>query len=494
MPNRNRKIPGELLDQVWRAFDPNQYPRGARGRWSDFGRLATALRDYLKAHKDTLPTLYGKYGSGISVDMLKRAFNKKRPDGANKDLRDFLCLFATGKKWKQFVLERFPDRVDEYLDGTENGIQISGRNLRILNTRVPEPERTVIKRQLGEATHAPLASPSNKITIPSEDDPTKPEFPPLPFYKPKFPATETVRINIPGYTDTWLKDESTNPTGTHKDRMAWEIVILAEKYNIPEMSLISSGSAACAIQHFFNLFGIPTTLKVLVDSRTSDEVKAALRGLGCHLFESDLSDKLLLPEEIRRLTHNTTGIDITYRETMDYSLVRYYDWLSFEILNENPDYCFIPFGTGDLFINVLKILEREFNARRVRHDPRFRGNTRTLVGCNFIGATTSRSDSKLDKLYSHFLPSRRHYENFIRRLKLTKTIGTKSGVRDVEEGFVEQALDIARSQGIKCEPSGIAGLALLLQMSGEVPRDAKILIVNTGCTNYFPLSPAIQAL
>lgn len=43
-------------------------------------------------------------------------------------------------------------------------------------------------------------------------------------------------------------------------------------------------------------------------------------------------------------------------------------------------------------------------------------------------------------------------------------------------------MDIALSQGINCEPSGIAGLALMLQMEEKLPKDKKMLIVNTGKT------------
>src|ERR1700675_1312055 len=96
----------------------------------------------------------------------------------------------------------------------------------------------------------------NSIIVASENDPLKPEFP---ADNPKFPATPTYKINIEGFSNVWLKDESKNPTGTHKDRMAWEIVVtyrdflLAKKRGrlqgeLPQMSLISSGSAAIAIQ------------------------------------------------------------------------------------------------------------------------------------------------------------------------------------------------------------------------------------------------------
>src|SRR3989344_7510451 len=89
------------------------------------------------------------------------------------------------------------------------------------------------------------------IKIGSENDPTKPEFPPE---EPRFPATPTYQIKVPGFTNVWLKDESKNPTGTHKDRMAWEMVVtyrdflLAKKdgsftQKLPPMSIITSGPA-----------------------------------------------------------------------------------------------------------------------------------------------------------------------------------------------------------------------------------------------------------
>ena len=67
----------------------------------------------------------------------------------------------------------------------------------------------------------------SSIVIPSENNPRKPEFPPE---NPKFPATPTYKIKVPGFSDIWLKDESINSTGTHKDRMAWEIVVTYKSF------------------------------------------------------------------------------------------------------------------------------------------------------------------------------------------------------------------------------------------------------------------------
>lgn len=324
-----------------------------------------------------------------------------------------------------------------------------------------------------------------RIQVRSENDPNNPEFPPD---DPKFPATPTYPLAVPGFSNVRIKDESHNPTGTHKDRMAWEIVVtyrdmiaanerLGRAPELPSMSLISSGSAAIAIQTMLQHYDLPP-LKVLMDvANTPDDTISFLRKMGAEVFFTDLSKKELNSTEILVLTKNKTGIDITSAEALGPS-TRYYDWLSYEIINESPEYCFIPFGTGNLYENILNTVKKECSSEQ--HDPRFFGNIHTVSQCVFLGATTNNPNSKATKLYSPHLPFVHFDEQWIHTFKLLGYCHQDSEVDIVEEQFIDQALDIARSQHISCEPSGIAGLALLLQKQDQIPRNARILIVNTG--------------
>ncbi len=117
------------------------------------------------------------------------------------------------------------------------------------------------------------------IIVDSENDPMKPEFPPD---NPQFPATPTFKIEVPGFSNVWLKDESKNPTGTNNDRKAWEMVVtyrdfLLTKKNgqikekLPQLSVITSGSAAIAIQSLLRHYKLPP-LKCLVDLDLKDEI------------------------------------------------------------------------------------------------------------------------------------------------------------------------------------------------------------------------------
>lgn len=101
-----------------------------------------------------------------------------------------------------------------------------------------------------------------------------------------------------------------------------------------------------------------------------------------------------------------------------------------------------------------------------------------------MGATVNDPNSKADKLYSPHLPFVHFDEQWIRIYRLEGSCGQESNVYVVYDKHIDEAMEIAKDNNIECEPSGIAGLALLLQMKGKIPKDKKILIVNTGKTNW----------
>jgi len=324
------------------------------------------------------------------------------------------------------------------------------------------------------------------IKVASENDPRKPEFP---ADKPKFPATPTYKIKIPGFNNVWFKDESQNPTGTHKDRMAWEIVVtyrdflLAKRSGhikgaLPAMSIISSGSSAVAIQTQLNKYRLPA-LRTLIDKSLNKIIAQSLKKIGCKLYKTELSKKSLSSQEILALTHNLDGFDITSSEALD-PTTRFYDWLSYEIINSSPDYCFIPFGTGHLYENVLNRNKWEVSTKH--HDPRFFGKVAKLKECHFMGATTNDPSSLATKLYSPHLPFVHYDEQWIKLYRYAGFCGNKSNVYLLKESFLKKAIELSKSLGIEAEPSGLAGMALFLQMQSVIPHNKKILIVSTGKT------------
>ncbi len=139
-------------------------------------------------------------------------------------------------------------------------------------------------------------------------------------------------------------------------------------------------------------------------------------------------------------------------------------------------------GTGNLFENVLNVNKHEVSTQL--HDPRFSGDTAKLRRCNFMGATSNNPQTKASKLYSPHLPFMHYDEQWIQLYRNAGYCGSESNVYVIRENFLEKALEIAEKNKVNCEPSGIAGLALMLQMQPTLPKNKKMLVVNTGKTKY----------
>ncbi len=324
----------------------------------------------------------------------------------------------------------------------------------------------------------------NGIIENSYNDPNNPEFPP---FSPRSPATPIKEISYHDRT-LLIKDESYNITGTHKDRMAWEVVLyykslLAKKISasnysdLPCASIISTGSAALAIQVQLRIYNLPR-LKVLMDGKTDKRIISRLHSIGAEVYLHNLKTKLLSSVEILGLTNNNSGFDLTNRDWIDPNRRTYYDWLSYEIINSGAKWIFVPVGTGDLYQNILSVLRDEVLDER--EDNRLEGGIDSITHRNVIGATTYDPKSSMNKLFAHHRPTLNEVSVFLMDCINNSVCSSKSKIHGVKEESVKKALKFATYRGISTEASGIAGLAAYMEYESEVPTNEKVLIVNTG--------------
>ena len=319
------------------------------------------------------------------------------------------------------------------------------------------------------------------------------EYPPS---DEKSPSTEMSKIKIPDSREIFLKDESTHRwSGTHKDRMAWEVVVsylnLLEAMlddrishrDPPQFSIISSGSAAIAIGRILYEYGLPP-LKVISDNKIGEDEKLcnAIVSSNCELYLHDLKKNEMSSEDILSLTNNQTGFDLTAFQNVTRAMVNY-DWLCYEILNYQPDFIFVPYGSGTLFRELLHTLKSSVSID-IRRDMRLGEeiDIKRLRRCSVLGATTNNPDSFADKLYAPYRPYHTLNLHEIHYYRTCGYCGERTGVYTIREEKLKQAYDTAMKLEINCEPSGSAGLALFLQMEKTIPipQDSRIVVVNTG--------------
>jgi len=352
--------------------------------------------------------------------------------------------------------------------------------------------------RLGDAELSPsdLKRILEAIPVPQEaDDPKHPEFPP---HSPRFPATPMIRIEDASCA-LYVKDESQNPTGNHKDRWAWEQLLLyrerlevllegadrrSKPIRIPRLSMISSGTGAYALQVLLRLYGLPS-IKVLVDlKRTPEAVKERLRLAGASVYSHDLDEEFLGDTDVRRLTFNEGGTDITTRDLMKPHTARFYDWLVCEILTLTPKYIFLPVGTGELFVNIITFLESLANSTN-KDDRLVKINHANFLGIHVLGATAKEPRTAMNKLYAKFPPiAPKEITAKIDELKKKGILGRHSSLSAITDEEASVAMELAQGAQyrINTELSGMAGLGLFLKRKKDLglrPRDV-VVAVNTG--------------
>ncbi len=190
--------------------------------------------------------------------------------------------------------------------------------------------------------------------------------------RPEWQETHLREVDLSknGYGQFFVKDESINPTGTIKDRAAWEVATLyrdfaraiwlkhrqdgkinPQDFTIPSFSLITAGNEGLAIAQRFKQHNLPPP-KFILDLDTSKQTIEALKKLRASIYQVDLKSRPLTAEDILTLTDNKDGIDITSAQFIEPQAI-FYDWHVHEVLNAEPDYIFLPSGSNRLLENYL---------------------------------------------------------------------------------------------------------------------------------------------
>lgn len=330
----------------------------------------------------------------------------------------------------------------------------------------------------------------------SEADPTHPEW----------RATPIIPLDLSsrGFGVVYIKNEAdrtSNPTGTIKDRAAWELATLYRDYAralylkirggtlqkgeldrqvIPRLSLMTAGNEGRAIAACFEKYKLPPP-KMIVGNDVKKSILDELRKLRADIYVVDLS-KELSPENIKALSDNEGGIDITSVRVIEPESV-FYDWHVYEVFNENPDHVYVPYGSGRLMENYLTWQMRSArNDSEGKRDPRLKAPVAKVISINVFGAEPEAYPSIADKLSFPFKPFLIFKDQDTRALVSLSFTGKDTSRQKVAEEYIQEGLKIFTEYNIDAEPSAAAGLGLYMHRFERrlVDRRSKVLIVNTG--------------
>lgn len=161
-----------------------------------------------------------------------------------------------------------------------------------------------------------------------------------------------------GFENLYIKDESRNPTCSHKDRMCAVIVSKALADGAPGIVISSTGNQGAAAAAYASAAGLPCL--IFTTPNVSETMKTFMQIYGAYLFVlPTMADRVTIMERcVRELGFTPASGLMSPPIGSSCFGVDGYKSISFEIFeqmgNALPDWMVIPISYGDAFYGVYK--------------------------------------------------------------------------------------------------------------------------------------------
>jgi threonine synthase len=281
----------------------------------------------------------------------------------------------------------------------------------------------------------------------------------------------------------FIKDESSNPTGSFKARGLCVAVARALELGCREFFIPTAGNAGAALAFYAARAGAEAHVFMPKDAPHSNQEEVRAAGADLRLVDGLVSDAAHLAAEAAQ---GKRWFDIsTFREpyraegkkTMGLELAESFDW-------ELPDVVLYPTGGGTGLVGIWKAFA-ELEALGWIGPKRPRMVTIQADGCApVVRAFQSGAERTENWQNAHTLAVGLRVPNvFADRLilrALRESAGTALAVSDAE--ILEAGREMAQSEGVLACPEGAATLAGLrhLVKNGWIEPDETVVLFNTG--------------
>jgi threonine synthase len=276
-----------------------------------------------------------------------------------------------------------------------------------------------------------------------------------------------------------VKDESQNPTGSFKARGLCMAISKAKELGISNCIIPTAGNAGGAMAAYCARAGMKATVVMPRHTPSAFKTECLYFGASVILVEGLISD---CAKKVGLLKKEGEYYDVStmkepYRlegkKTLGYEIAEQLDW-------QLPDVILYPTGGGTGLIGMWKafmeMIQMGWIANRM---PRFiavQSEQCNPVVERFHGHPLTEGKSTLANGLAVPFP---FASNLIQRV-LAETSGLAIAVS--EDAIIEGVKEIAFTEGLLVSPEGGALAAALKKLlaQGEIRRDEKILLLNTG--------------
>jgi threonine synthase len=242
-----------------------------------------------------------------------------------------------------------------------------------------------------------------------------------------------------------IQDESKNPFGTWKDRRSQVIIKKAKDELIDTLCLITSGNAGFSLAKFAE--GSNIRVVAIIDTGLPQSIKETLKGVCTKVIETDLSEKILTPEEVIALVRES-DTEVIWDVTNGFHEA--YEAIIEEIQSEAPDYIICPVGSGEAFVGL------------------FSGLQKLDLKTKLIGVKPQALPSFADKLHTPWTPY---------AAKINTIVEAGHEIIELTEEEIHEAYTETKAL-MECEPSSALVIGALSKYTFK--SNDKVILINSG--------------
>ena len=287
-----------------------------------------------------------------------------------------------------------------------------------------------------------------------------------------------------GLTNLFVKDESTNPTGSFKARGLAAAVSKAKELGVKKVIIPTAGNAGGAMAAYAARAGIQAIIYMPRDTPRANVEESRMAGAEVVLVDGLISDAAGMAGEKARaegwfdLSTFKEPYRVEGKKVMGYELAEAFDWTL-------PDVIIYPTGGGTGLVGMWKAfaelealgwLENTKRPRMVAVQadgcaPVIKAFDAGALFCDFwTNAHTLASGLRVPKSFADSLILR----------DLRESNGTAIAVSD--EAILESQSQLGRHEGIFAAPEGAATLAALKVLVERewIAPDERVVLFNTG--------------
>jgi len=286
-----------------------------------------------------------------------------------------------------------------------------------------------------------------------------------------------------GLRQLFVKDESQNPSGSFKDRLAATALAMAHRFGATAVGVSSTGNAGAAAAAYAARMGLPCVVLTVKGAASSFMTQIQAYGAMVMATETKADRWQLLQTAVGEwgwyptspyfgppVGSNPYGVD-GYK-TIAFEICEQMNW-------EAPDWCVLPVAYGDALFGMWKGFDEFARLGLINKRPR-------MVAAEMAGCLASTLESGGDRIPEIAAPTPYvagsisvNQSTYQALFALRASGGSALIVRNEE--LLDLQSELAADEGIYAEPSSMAAFAALRQLCLEnrIGRDEVVAVVNT---------------